>query len=128
MDSKKILETLVKIANNQQKIIHKLAQTNTDLTVGDSHPQAPTAPTATGITPVPVVHKDPATAIIQALGNFYSAVVNGLSVNSQANAVEVSFKPGKATQPNYDHVLKTVQNLQNSKVLMGGPYKVTVVA
>lgn len=127
MDSKKILESLVKIANNQQKIIHKLAQANTDVTIGDSKSQSPVAAPSTGTPAGQIVHKDPATAIIGALGNFYSTVLNGLSVNPRTNTVEVSFKPGKATQPNYDHVMKTVQNLQNTNVLMGGPYKVSVV-
>jgi hypothetical protein len=110
MDSKKILETLVKIAHNQQKIIHKLAQ----------------------VTPIPtamhaeVQHQDPTKAIISALGTFYTTFLTGLSVNPQTNTVEVSFKPGQATQANYDHVLKTVQTLQTSNILMGGPYKVSV--
>lgn len=130
MDSKKILETLVKIANNQQKIIHKLAQQapNEVVTFTPGKEQAPVTPPNTAITKDPnkVVH-DPAATITQALGHFYTDALSGLSVNHNKRAVEVSFKPGKATQPNYDHVLKTVQNLQNSNALMGGPYKVTVV-
>jgi len=132
MDSKKIIESLVKIANNQQKIIHKLAQQTqlapnevATFTPGKEH--VPAAPPSTATPAGQIVHKDPATAITQALGHFYTDALSGLSVNPTKNAVEVSFKPGKATQSNYDHIMKTVQSLQNSKVLMGGPYRVTVV-
>jgi hypothetical protein len=126
MDSKKILESLVKIAHNQQKIIHKLAQQQSATSFTPGKEQALTAPPNTVIPTQPIVHKDAATAIIQALGHFYTDALTGLSVDPSKNQVNVSFKPGKATQANYDHVMKTVQNLQNSNVLMGGPYKVTV--
>jgi hypothetical protein len=126
-NEKEIIKKLFAIAKNQQKIIHKLAQQNTDVTVGDSKPHAPAAPSNTATPAGQIVHKDPATAIIQALGHFYTDALNGLSVNSIKNTVEVTFKPGKGTQSNYNYIVKTVQNLQNSNVLMGGPYKITAV-
>jgi hypothetical protein len=117
MDSKKIIEKLVKIAHNQQKIIHKLAQqavipspVNVDMGLtGKSNP---------------IAHKDSATAIVEALGPFYTRAISDLNV--QGNNVNVTFKPGQGTQANYDHILKVVQSLQNSNVLMGGPYSVKV--
>lgn len=113
MDSKKIIETLVKIAHNQQKIIHKLAEFQA----------AEPIPTnlKPGTTPV---HQDPATAITQALGPFYNKALTGLSVDQTRHEVNVSFKPNAATQANFDHVLAVVQKLQNSNAIVGGPYKV----
>lgn len=116
MDSKKIIEKLVKIAHNQQKIIHKLAQQ-----AGVSTPTDTVLPTGHSN---PIAHKDSAAAIIEALGPFYGRVVS--DVNVTGNTVNVTFKPGQATQANYDHVLKVVQALQNSNVLVGGPYSVRV--
>lgn len=116
MDSKKIIEKLVKIAHNQQKIIHKLAQ--------QAGVSSPVETEMTGKSN-PIAHKDSATAIVEALGAFYGRAISDLNVSG--SNVNVAFKPGQATQANYDHVLKVVQSLQNSNVLMGGPYSVKVV-
>lgn len=132
MDSKKIIETLVKIANNQQKIIHKLAQQalppdalpSGKVEVTEGKHQAPATDPKTGTPGAQLVHKDPATALTQALGQFYNKALNGLSVDVNKHEVNVSFKPGAATQANYDHVLATVQKLQNNNSIVGGPYKV----
>jgi hypothetical protein len=136
MDSKKIIEALVKVANNQQKIIHKLAQqalpplppdslptSKVEVTPGKEAP-APSQPPPISLKPH-VPHEDATKAIVSALGDFYGKSLSGISVDPTKNQVNVSFRPGHATQNNYDHVKSIVQKLQNSKVLVGAPYKVT---
>lgn len=107
MDTKKILEQLVKVASSQQKIIHKLAQQLPPMNL------APAVP-----------HKDAKSAILAALG---PAAQNVADLSVHDNTVEVSFHPGHATQANYNHLLKTVEKLQASKALPGASYHVKVV-
>jgi len=137
MDSKKIIETLVKIASNQQKIIHKLAQQQlppdslptSQVGVSGGHPQAPAAPPpATSLAPnkPPAGAKSEGDMIRDALPADAKGSVAAIHV-TQGN-VAVSFKPGHASQSNYDAVLATVKKLQNTNPpqLPGKNYKVTV--
>lgn len=133
MESKKILEALAKIATNQQKILHKLAQAlppdslpTSKVEVTDGHQAGQVSEPPANDLSAKLQHQDPTKAIVSALGDFYTKTLNGLSVDASKNQVNVSFRAGQATQANYNHVTKTIQNLQNSNVLMGGPYKVVV--
>jgi len=114
MDSKKIIESLVKIANNQQKIIHKLAQ--------QVNPEPiPTAGLSNTVAPI----TRPADIILHALPATVKPAVANLEVSD--HEVKVLFHPGKATQGNYDQVLATVRNLQSANKLPGNTYNVKVV-
>ena len=115
MDTKKVLQQLIKIADKQQKIINKLAQQNTDVTIGDQQQRPVSDPgQAQHLDPNKTQH-DPAKALLGAL----PPAVKPLVTNLQARDSDmlVSFQPGKATQPNYDAVLKTMQTLTNQGVL-----------
>ena len=107
MDSKKVIEQLVKIAEKQQKIINKLAQ---------EMPQA-LQPQST--------QKRPAEAILAALPPNVKAGVEILEVHGEE--VRLRLKPGGNQQAVYDGVMKTVTDLQNSNVLSGASYTVKVV-
>lgn len=108
MDSKKVIEKLLKIASNQQKIIMKLAQ------------EQGLAPAATPV--MAPQHLDPnksekqaARAVLNALAPAVRQTVNNLE--EHGDEMRVQFQPGKATQANYDAVLKTMQDLTNKNVL-----------
>ena len=116
MDTKKVLQLLVRIADKQQKIINKMAQANTDVTIQDK-PQgaAPNQPPPTSLKAGPVSHADPAQALLAALPPNIKATVNGIKVNGPD--MHVQFQPGKMNQATYDVVLKTLQNLTNQGVV-----------
>jgi hypothetical protein len=125
MDSKKIIEKLIKIAEKQQKIIEKLAQ-QAELTVGDPKASAaPTAPAATSLTPNPTAPKREADTILASLPVNLKPAVALLEVHG--GTVSVKFKPGQATQQNYDAVKNLVQQLQTANKLPGQTYNVHVV-
>lgn len=135
MDSKKVLEKLLKIAANQQKIIMKLAQTqqglppdslpNSQVSVTDnSKPQVPTAPPPTGMKPAA-----PSKVPSQVLYNAVEASPNLKGVLQhvnppQGNELKLIFKPGKLTQANYDAILKIYQSLLNNNTILTN-YKLT---
>lgn len=100
MDSKKVIEKLLKIAANQQKIIMKLAQAQ-ELSQSLPDPNKP--------------QLRPADAVLKALPPATRQVVNTLE--EHGDDMLVQFKPGQKTQLNYDAVLKTLQNLTNQNVL-----------
>lgn len=101
MDSKKVIEKLVAIAEKQQKIINKLAQAQTgDLTQHLDPNKTP---------------KTPARALLDALpANVRSLVVN---IEAHGQDMMVMFKPGAKTQANYDVILKTLQDLTNKSLI-----------
>lgn len=104
MDSKKILEKLLKIASNQQKIITKLAEAQ------QPAPQPAPQPLAAKDTT-----KQTARAILNALPpNVQQAIVN---IEEKGKEMHVGFKPGQATQANYDAILQTMQKLTDTNVL-----------
>lgn len=126
MDQKKVLEKLLKIAENQQKIIMKLAQmppaaTPTSevstFTPGQGAP-APTAPAPTGARPAAPPHQDLQAMMFAANPNLAHAVSSVAFAGP--GAISVSFKEGQATQPNYDAVLATVKKLESERKLQGG--------
>jgi hypothetical protein len=129
MESKKIIETLVRIANNQQKIIHKLAQalppdalptSGTTYTPDAGAPPA-AAPPPTSIKPVDTTKND-ARVIINSLP---PAIKNHL-VDLQVHDGQVKVKwKSPVSDAVFNTVTKTVQNLQQQNALPGKNYKVT---
>jgi hypothetical protein len=128
MDYKKAFEKLVKIAENQQKIIEKMAQQisdNTDMILGDQKapdPVAPPPPTNLKATPPP---KREADAILAALPPDLKSALKAVEV--VGGNVSLKFLPGKATQPNYDAIKAIIQQLQNGNKLPAQSYNVHVV-
>jgi hypothetical protein len=128
MDSKKIIEKLVKIAHNQQKIIHKLAQalppdslptSGTTYTPGSVPGPAP-APAPTSAKPAAPTHTE-AKAIINSL----PADVKNQMVTLEVHNGQVMVKwKAPVSDATFNTVTKTVQNLQQQNVLPGTNYKV----
>jgi len=119
MDSKKVLEKLLKIAANQQKIILKLAQAlppdalpSGNTTFGDGV-ETPT----TSQLPPQQLEPDKTVKVPQKV--FYDAMspqqkamlVGGPEVHG--NNMQIKFKPGQATQANYNSLLQLLQDLTN---------------
>ncbi len=113
MDSKKVIAQLIKIADKQQKIINRLAQA---LPAPDAQeaPQHLEPATST---------KRPAEAILAALPP--NSGVQILEVHGEE--VKVKVKPGANQQAVYNIVSKTVTSLQQSNVLQGSSYKISLV-
>ena len=124
MDSKKVIETLLKIASNQQKIIVRLAQQqglppdslpNSSVSVTDGQQAPPSAPPPPTKLEPAKTQKMPARTLIEALP---PAVKQGLvNIEARGSDLLVKFHPGKATQANYDVILKTLQDLTNKNVI-----------
>lgn len=111
MDSKKVLEKLVVLAEKQQKIINKLAQALSD-GGGASADLAPQH-----LDPN-VSQKKPAEAILNALSTQAPAVRQAIiNIEERGSDMMVGFKPGQKTQKNYDAVLSTMQQLTDKGVL-----------
>src|SRR5579885_1059565 len=100
MDTKKAIQTLIKIAENQQKVINKLAQQ----AGGDLHATPPT-------------HIDPAKTVKDSASVFRAAIPQGMvtdvKADDNAGSMIVTFAPGKMTQQNYDTLLGILQKLTN---------------
>lgn len=125
MDSKKVIEKLLKIAENQQKMILKLAQgqglppdslPNSQVSVSDGQAPAPPAPPPPNKLEPASPSKTPARTLIEAL----TPAVKQTLVNIEARGGEmlVRFHPGKATQANLDAIFNTLQKLTNNNVIM----------
>jgi len=99
MDTKKVLQQLIKIADNQQKIINKLAQ------------ELPNR-----LEPNPT-NKEPDQTLFNALPVSVKNNVASIKVNEPASQMLVEFKSGQKTQANYNVVLKTLQDLTESNVI-----------
>ena len=107
-----IIKKLLKIAENQQKIITKLAQVLPDRL----EPGSP--------------NKKEAMAILEALPPVVRSMVNQLEVHMRpdVNEVKVRFMAGKSSPQAFNAIQKTVQDLQTKNVLAGQSYKITEVA
>ena len=132
MDQKKVLEKLLKIAENQQKIIVKLAQalppealptSGTTFTPGQAAPAA-SQPPAQHMAPKKVEHQD-LQAMVLAANPKLSAAIASVAYGGPGQ-ITVSFKPSQATQANYDAVLATVQKLENEQKIQPAGHKVHV--
>ncbi len=137
MDQKKVIEKLIKIAENQQKIIQKLAQAQglppdalptSQVQMGEGHGAAPASqPPPEKLNPgqpKPTQTQSEGQMIMSALPANVAKAISNIAVT--AGNVNVSFAPGGATQANYDAVLKAVQSLQQANKLPGSNYKVHV--
>lgn len=113
MDSKKVIEKLLSIAEKQQKIIQKLAQTP-----GNGLPPQALEPSQ------PTLRE--ADVILHALPTNVRPLVARLEVHGQD--VLVQFVPGKASDPAFAAVQNTVSNLQQQNVLQRPSYNVKQVA
>lgn len=113
MDSKKVIEKLIKIAETQQKVIQKLAQ---------AIPMA--APSPTNINPAAPPKREADTILGSLPANLKPIVAN---IEVHGNTVSVTFQPGKSTQQAYDAVKRLVQQLQQTNQLPGQSYSVHVV-
>lgn len=128
MDSKKIIEKLVSIAQQQQKIIHKLAQQLPPDSVPSSGTTFTPGKTGTPPAPPPPDPNKPATqthteakAIIEALP---PAIKNHLvTLEVHDGTVKVRFK-SPVSDAVFNAVTNTVQKLQEQNVLPLKNYKV----
>lgn len=93
MDTKKVLQQLLKIADNQQKAIAKLAQ----------------ALSPQDLTPAPTTHS-PAKVFYDAMTPEQKATLSS-GPEVHGSEMRISFKPGQVTQANYDGLLKLLQAL-----------------
>ena len=107
MDHKKVIESLVKIAENQQKIIHKLAQS---------------MPLTQSIEPKQNITTHEAGTIMNSLPPAVKAAVENLEVHG--SEVSVKFHPGKGSDQVFNAIVAIVNNLQNTNVLPARGYKV----
>lgn len=122
MDEKKVIAKLAEIVQKQQKIIMKLAQAqglppdalpNSTVNVGGGHAaQLGTEAPPTKLEPGKVVH-EPAKVFFEAMSPAQRDLL-AFAPEAAGSNMNVRFKPGKATQPNYDGLLKLLQNLTNS--------------
>lgn len=114
MDTKEklIIQKLFKIAQNQQKIISKLAQQQ-------AQPLAQSLPQATA----PTTHE--AQAIQQALPANVKPVVAHLEV--KGGDVLVRFKPGQDSDMAFNAIQQTVTSLQQQNILQQPSYNVKQV-
>jgi hypothetical protein len=134
MDSKKVIEKLIKIAENQQKIIVKLAQqaglppdslptSQVSMTEGQ-HAPTPTQPPPQDLKPRTLTHQSLQAMVLGANPKLSNAVAS--IAYAGPGQINVSFKPGQATQPNYDAVLATVQKLENEQKIQPAGHRVSV--
>jgi hypothetical protein len=129
MDSKKIIEKLVKIAHNQQKIIHKLAQAlppDSVPTSGTTYtPGAPPAPAPAPTPGATAPGAAPTHTEAKAILNSLPADVKNKLVNLEVHNGQVTVQWKVPVQDaTFNAVQKTVQNLQQQNVLPGTSYKV----
>ena len=97
MDTKKMIEKLVKIAESQQKIINKIAQQ---------------LPPPTDLKPAPT-QKDAAQVVFDALDPAIKQSIDYMYTRS--GDMWIKFKEGQKSQAVYNAVLKTLQKLTNAK-------------
>jgi hypothetical protein len=107
MDQKKVIESLIRIAENQQKIIRKLAQ-NAELTQS--------------LEPKQNLTTHEAGTIMAALPPAVKAAVETLEVHG--SQVVVKFHPGKASDQVFNAIVNVVNNLQQTNTLPSSGYKV----
>lgn len=117
--NKEILAKLVKVAENQQKILNKLAQAQ-GLSPQSFEPKAPTF--------------EPARQILARLEKSspqVRAAIRNVEVHPAGRPnswdVKVLFNEGKASQAALNTVMATVTSLQKENVLTGASYQVSAV-
>lgn len=115
-NDKEIIKKLLKIAENQQKVITKLAQA---LPPQDLTPAEPS--------------KKEALSILNALPPAVRAAVEVLEVHPSRDPnfdqeVKVRFQAGKGSPMVFNTIQKTVQDLQGKNVLAGRSYKISEIA
>jgi ABC-type transporter Mla subunit MlaD len=113
--NKEVAKKLLKIAENQQKMIEKLAQQLQEFPA-PVHPNLREAETILNALPAPI-----------------KSVVLGLEVHQSSDPnfdgeVKVKFAPGKASDVAFNAVQKTVQNLAARNMLPGASYAVKEMA
>lgn len=120
MDSKKVLQKLLKIAENQQKIIMKLAQglppdslSNSQVTLSDSQKPS-TQPPPDDLNPGGS-SRTPSKALYDALDPRVKANVRHVNPPSQGK-LEVLFNKGQMNA-NWSAVQKTYQDLLNRNII-----------
>ena len=122
MDSKKVIETLVKIAVKQQKIINKLAQaqglppdavsTSKVTFEGGKAKPAATPPPPTGLDPTKT-QKTPAKAFIEAMTPQQQAWF-AIFPEAHGNEMRFRFKPEADTDANFATLLNLLKSLVSS--------------
>jgi len=118
MSDQEVLKKLLKIAENQQKILIKLAQA-----------QAPAQELPAPVHP----NVKEAETILGALPPAVRALVGVLEVHPSNDAafdgvVKVQFVPGKASDAAFKAIQKTVENLASRNMLPGASYAIKQVA
>ena len=124
MDTKKVLETLVKIAGNQQKIILKLAQAQglppdslptSQVTMTDNQQPKASTDTPPAKSEPEKYTRTPSKSLYDNLPPTVKPAVRHVNP-PRGNEMQVVFAPGKLNQANWDAVLKTYQSLLDGKV------------
>lgn len=134
MDEKKVIAKLAEIVQKQQKIIMKLAQAQglppdslptSSVQVGGGHPAQLSGETPpTKLEPAKVVHQ-PAKVFYEAMSPAQRDLL-AFAPEAAGSNMNIRFKPGKATQPNYDGLLKLLQNLTSQNKIQSA-YALKVV-
>lgn len=132
MDTKKILQQLIKIAEKQQEIIKKLAQPapstpesqTTTFTPGQTQGKAAPPPATPLNSNAPKSGAEDQVIRNSLPATLQAAVADIKVVPGQVN---VTFKPGQRTQANYNAVKAIVEHLQHAGLLAGTSYKVHAV-
>ena len=111
MNTNQAIKTLLKIAQNQQKMIERLAQLS-------NQPLPPQH-----LEPVkPELH--PEDVVLENLSpNVRAALRSTMPIVARGNELRVYFNPGHATQANLNYITKVVQHLVNANKL---PFAYTV--
>lgn len=112
MDSKKVIEKLVKIAETQQKVIQKLAQ------------QAGLQPPPTALRPATPTHN--VLGKLQEVAPQLMALVEVAGSKQLGNELHLKFKPG-ATQATLQGLLAKLQELTTKNEVAGGPFTIKPV-
>ena len=125
MDSKKVLQKLLKIAENQQKMIMKLAQDkgalppdslpNSQVSVTDNSKPAPPTDTPPAGSKPSEYTKTPNKSLYDNLPPTVKPAVRHVNPPS-GNEMQVIFYPGKLNQKNWDAVLAAYQGLLDGNV------------
>jgi len=135
MDSKKVLQKLLKIAENQQKMIMKLAQAqqglppdslpNSQVSMTEGHGQPATTPPPPADLKPSAPSRTPSKALYDAIAADPKLKAAVQHVNPPSgNEMQVVFHKGSLNQANWDAVLKKYQDLLNKNVIFTN-YKLT---
>jgi hypothetical protein len=118
MDTQKVLQTLLKIAQNQQTMIKEQQKQIEQLKQAQLLPPQKLDPNK------PELH--PEQLVLESLHPSVRAVLQQPTpIAARGTELQVSFQPGKASQSALDHITKTVQHLVSQNKL---PFPYTVRA